>query len=150
MTGPAGAGLGRTAWAPQGAAPQEGTRVRAGTRGQTHALRAAADFLDQLHLPDLSLVFNRDQITMQVPPYAGDPAQRTATVTMLAGALGTRTHHDHSATGGHHWILADAQLAGHSVHVFTALPATTGQAGRPIPNDTAGDTAGDTAPESVS
>jgi hypothetical protein len=139
MTGPV---LGRTAWAPEGVPPRKGTRVHADTGAQTHALRAAADFLDHLHLPDLSLVFNRDQITVQVPAYAGDPGQRTATVTALAGALGTRAHHDHSAVDGHHWVVADAQLAGHRVHVFTTLPATTGQAGRPVPSGT--------APESIS
>jgi hypothetical protein len=91
---------------------------------QIDALHQAAELLSRAALPGLSLTFDDDRITIQVGRELGDADQRTAMVSHLACLLGSRARrrggHDHLAG----WIIADSQLAGHRVHIFTAIGDT--------------------------
>jgi hypothetical protein len=91
---------------------------------QIHALRAMADFLDRLNLPGLSIVFDPDRITVQVGADLGEPGQRAELVHTLAHAIGTTTRHQGSHDGRRTWVTADGDLAGHPIHIFTAIKET--------------------------
>lgn len=88
---------------------------------QTHALRALADLLDRLNQPGLALTISDDRITVQVPDHIGAEHRRSAVVADLAAALGTGSRREAGHVVDHAWLVADADLAGHPVHVFTPL-----------------------------
>jgi hypothetical protein len=88
---------------------------------QIHALRAMADLLDRLNLPGLSMVFDPDRITVQVGAGIGEMGRRAELVHNLAHAIGTTAHHQPSRDGQRTWLRADGDLAGHPIHIFTAI-----------------------------
>jgi hypothetical protein len=92
---------------------------------QAHALRAAAALIERAGIAGLSLTIDDDRITIQVPQHLAAPAARAAAVAHLAAATGGRACRDArpgSRTNG--WVLADGQLAGHAVRIFTAIGQT--------------------------
>jgi hypothetical protein len=92
---------------------------------QAHALRAAAAFIEQAGIPGLSLTIGEDRITVQVPVHIAGPAARAAAVAWLATATGGRAARDtRPGSRTHGWVLADGQLAGHAVRIFTAIEDT--------------------------
>lgn len=88
---------------------------------QTHALRVLAEFLDRVGQPSLALSINHDRISVQVTSDIGDQRARCAVVADLAVALGAFSRREDGQVTGHAWLVADAHLAGHPVHVFTPL-----------------------------
>jgi hypothetical protein len=92
---------------------------------QAHALCAAAAFIEHAGIAGLSLTIDADRITIQVPAHLAGPAARTAAVAVLAAAAGgqpSRNTTPGAATYG--WVSADGQVAGHAVHIFTAIGET--------------------------
>lgn len=87
---------------------------------QAHALRAAAAFVEQAGIPGLALVID-DQIVIQVPSSLAGPEARTAAVARLAAAAGGRAARQDRPGRTRGWITADGQIAGHPVHIFTAI-----------------------------
>lgn len=85
---------------------------------QVHALRAAAAFLEHAGLPGLSLSVHEDRVTIQVPASLAGLSARTAAVVTLAAAAGAQASPDRG------WIIADADLAGHPLHIFTPAADT--------------------------
>jgi len=89
---------------------------------QAHALRAAAAFIEHAGIAGLSLTIGDDRITIQVPVHIAGPAARAAAVAWLAAATSGRAARDtRPGSRTHGWILADGHLAGHAVHIFTAI-----------------------------
>ena len=80
---------------------------------QVHALHSAAAFIERAGIPGLHLTIYQGRITIQVPTDLAGPDTRTAAVAMLAAAAGGH------ASAGRRWVTADADLAGHEVHIFT-------------------------------
>ena len=66
-------------------------------------------------IPGLSLTIDEYRISIQVPEFLAGPGARTATVAVLAAAVGGQ------APAGDRWVTADGDLAGHPVHVFTPI-----------------------------
>ena len=92
---------------------------------QAHALRAAAAFIEHAGVAGLSLTIGDDRITIQVPVQLAGPAARTAAVEVLAAAAGGQAARNTApGTRTHGWISADGQIAGHAVHIFTAIGET--------------------------
>lgn len=92
---------------------------------QTHALRAMADLLDRLNIPGLSVVFDPGRITVQVSDDLGSPDRRTQLVRTLADAIGTGARLRPGVRDDRcNWMIADGDLAGHPIHVFTELKET--------------------------
>ncbi len=93
---------------------------------QAHALRAAAAFIERVGLAGLSLTIDPDRITIQVPACLASPACRAAAVAHLATTAGGRAARD-TAPGSRirGWVLADGEIAGHAVHIFTAIEETS-------------------------
>jgi hypothetical protein len=91
---------------------------------QVDALRRAADLLERAAMPGLSLTFDDDRIGIQVGRELGDATERTAVVTHLADLLGSRARRRGGRDALADWIIADGQLAGHRVHIFTAIGDT--------------------------
>lgn len=100
-----------------GAAVLPARRVAA----QAHALRVAAALVERAGVAGLSVVVNEDRITIQVPAHLAGPAARAGAVAVLATALGARPSCDTNTGGTRGWVIADADLAGHDVHVFTLM-----------------------------
>jgi hypothetical protein len=93
---------------------------------QAHALRAAAAFIERAGIAGLSLTVDPDRITVQVPVHLAGPACRAAAVAHLATTAGGRAARD--TTPGSRirgWVLADGEVAGHAVRIFTAIEETT-------------------------
>jgi len=85
---------------------------------QAHALRAAAAFVERAGIGGLHLTVYLGQITILVPDGLAGPDARTAAVSLLAAAAGGQV------TADGRWATADGDLAGHPVHIFTALADT--------------------------
>jgi len=85
---------------------------------QVHALHAAAAFLGRAGISGLSLTVNDDRVTIQVPADMGGLETRTIAVARLAAAAGARP------CPGRGWVIADADLAGHQLHIFTPAGPT--------------------------
>jgi hypothetical protein len=96
---------------------------------QAHALHAAATVIEKTGIPGLSVTVDADpgeQITIQVPDYLGTPAERTAAVAKLAAAAnGTATRKDSDWNDSFAWVLGAGTADGHSVRIFTSIPAAT-------------------------
>jgi hypothetical protein len=90
---------------------------------QAHALRAAAALIEQAGIAGLSLTID-DEITIQVPAGLTGPAARAAAVARLAAATGGRATRNTRPGQTCGWVRADGQLAGHRVHIFTAVQDT--------------------------
>ncbi len=85
---------------------------------QAHALRAAAVFLEHDGIANLTITVDFDRIDIQVPDSLGTLPARTVAMHLLADACDAATR---SMTGaGHSFFVADGDLAGHKVHIFTA------------------------------
>ncbi len=91
---------------------------------QAHALRAAAALIEQAGIAGLSLIIDQSQITIQVPAHLAGPAARTAAVWRLAAATGAHPARNTRPGPTCGWIQANGQLAGHPVHIFTAIKDT--------------------------
>jgi hypothetical protein len=91
---------------------------------QTHALRALADLLDRHGCDGLNLTAHYDQLSVLVPAASGPARWRTAAVARLAAALGTHPTHQPGQRATGTWVTADADLAGHRIHVHTRLDDT--------------------------
>jgi hypothetical protein len=85
---------------------------------QAHALRAAAAFIEHAGVPGLHLTIYQGRITIQVPSALAGPDTRAAVVALLAAAAGGQ------ASAEAAWFTADADLAGHPVHIFTSAGDT--------------------------
>ena len=91
---------------------------------QAHALRAAAALIERAGIAGLSLTIGAD-ILIQVPERLAPPAARAAAVAWLAAATGGRASRDaRPGSGTRGWVVADGQLAGHAVRIFTAIEET--------------------------
>jgi hypothetical protein len=91
---------------------------------QAHALRAAAAFIERAGIAGLSVTVD-DQIAIQVPVHLAGPAARTAAVAILAAAAGGQAIRDTDpGRATHGWVTAHGDLAGHAVHIFTAIAET--------------------------
>lgn len=93
---------------------------------QAHALRAAASLIENTGIPGLSVTVDADpgeQITIQVPPYLGTPAERTAAVARLAAAVGGTATRKDSRSRDFAWVLGGGTTEGHSVRIHTSIPA---------------------------
>jgi hypothetical protein len=91
---------------------------------QAHALRAAAAFIERAGIAGLSVTVD-DQIAIQVPVHLAGSAARTAAVAILAAAAGGQAIRDTDpGRATHGWVTAHGDLAGHAVHIFTAIAAT--------------------------
>ena len=82
---------------------------------QVHALHAAAAFLEHAGIPGLYLTINEDRVGIQVPACLAGPDARIAAVTLLAAAAGGQA----AARAG--WVIADGDLAGHPVRIYTPI-----------------------------
>lgn len=91
---------------------------------QIHALRAMADLLDRANLPGLSIIFDPDRITVQVSAGLGEADRREQVVHALAHAIGTTGRHRPSRDGRRTWLIADGDLSGHPIHIFTVIKET--------------------------
>ena len=91
---------------------------------QAHALRAAAALTERAGIAGLSLTIDGDRITIQVPEHLAPPAARAAAVAWLAAATGGQAARDTRPGATHGWVVADGQLAGHAVRIFTAIEET--------------------------
>ncbi|MEV6987566.1 hypothetical protein AB0M95_40795, partial [Sphaerisporangium sp. NPDC051017] len=92
---------------------------------QVHALHHTAHLLLAAGLAGLSLTFNNDRITIQIGAELGDAHDRAAMVAHLAAIVGTRPRRWGGTGPTADWIRADGHLAGHLVHIFTAIKDTT-------------------------
>jgi hypothetical protein len=88
---------------------------------QIHALSQAAALLRAAGLPGLALTFDADRIGIQVGRELGDEPTRAAMVTRLATVAGTRARRWGGTGPTAGWIIADGHLAGHPLHIFTAI-----------------------------
>jgi hypothetical protein len=87
------------------------------------SLIAAAALADAAGAAIVSVTVSGAEISVQVPPHAGDEPARAAAVAAYANALSTPVHR--RAGGSYHWIETRGVIAGHPVHVWTTTdPAT--------------------------
>jgi hypothetical protein len=95
---------------------------------QAHALHAAAILIKKTGIPGLSVTVDanlEEEIRIQVPEYLGTPAERTAAVAKLAAAAdGTATRKDSDWQDNFAWVLGAGTTDGHSVRIFTSIPAS--------------------------
>jgi hypothetical protein len=97
------------------------TAAAAGPGVQAHALRATAAFLETAGLAGLSVTADGDgSLILRVPASAGNPADRTAAVTMIAAAAGAPAPH-RTVFGDCAWIAATGTIAGHPARVTTHI-----------------------------
>src|SRR5260370_4789303 len=89
------------------------------------ARRAAAGIIEESALPGLSVTCTSHQITVQVSLDAGDPAERTAQVGLLAGIAGTQAYREDSRTAAWSQVRAYGQARGIPVSIFTPLQVRT-------------------------
>jgi len=88
---------------------------------QAHALRGAAQFLERTGIAGLPVTADDDGLLIiSVPQHAGPPPARTATVAVLAAAIGApapaRTVFRSLA-----WVAATGTIAGHRARVTTTI-----------------------------
>lgn len=117
---------------------------------QAHALHAAASLIENTGIPGLSVTVDanskdeitiREEITIQVPPYLGTPAERTAAVAKLAAAVGgTATRKDSDWQDKFAWVSGAGTTEGHNVAIFTSIP----NAGPPGADQDEGESPGNT------
>src|SRR5260370_23799417 len=89
-------------------------------------MRAAAGIIEESALPGLSVTCTSHQITVQVSLDAGDPAERTAQVGLLAGIAGTQAYREDSRTAAWSQVRAYGQARGIPGSIFTPLQVRTG------------------------
>jgi hypothetical protein len=76
----------------------------------------------------VSVTVSGTDISVQVPPHAGNEPTRAATVAAYAHALTAPVHRHRDRHSVHTWIETRGAIAGHLVHVWTV--ADTEQATR--------------------
>jgi len=92
---------------------------------QAHALRAAADLIENVGFPGLSLTVSTTdyspEISIQVPEFCGSPAERTAAVARLAAAVGVTATRTQRPGLSYAWVRAAGETDGHSVCIYTCI-----------------------------
>src|SRR5262249_20851517 len=89
------------------------------------AMRAAASIIEESALAGLSVASTREQITVQVPVWSGDPAGRAAQVGLLAEIAGTRAYRDDSRSAAYSQVKAYGQVRGIPVSICTPIQVRT-------------------------
>lgn len=88
---------------------------------QAHALRAAAQFIEQAGLAGLSVTADDDGLLIiSVSRRAGPPAARTATVAALAAAVSAPAPH-RTEFRSLAWVASTGTLAGHYARITTTI-----------------------------
>ncbi|MGE5285861.1 MAG: hypothetical protein ACM3ML_01390 [Micromonosporaceae bacterium] len=101
------------------AAPGGGLVPARPLAAQAHALRAAAALIERAGIAGPSLTIG-EQITIQVPARLAGAA-RAAAVEVLAAATGGQAVRETRPGPTRGWVLAEGQLAGHPVQIFTPI-----------------------------
>jgi hypothetical protein len=84
-----------------------------------HAIRAAADIVEQAGITDLSVWPGPGRISIQVPEDAGDLDARAAIVARLAALAGAEPARWAPQGRAPGWIRARGCYDGHPVHIYT-------------------------------